>query len=41
MNIKEMTDKELMYWYQQAVELWDIRYLKAIKAEMDRRVKEQ
>ena len=41
MNIKDLTDKELMYWYQQAVELRDGRYIKALKAEMNRRVKEQ
>lgn len=41
MNIKDLTDKELMQWYQQAVELRDGKYIKALKAEMNRRVREQ
>jgi hypothetical protein len=41
MNIKDLTDKELMQWYQQAVELRDGKYIKALKAEMNRRNKYQ
>lgn len=41
MNIKDLTDKELMQWYQQAVELRDGKYIKALKAEMNRRVREE
>ena len=41
MNIKDFTDQELMYWYHLAQELRDGKYIKALKAEMNRRVKEQ
>jgi hypothetical protein len=41
MNIKDLTDKELMIWYRIAQEMQDGRYLKALKSEMNRRVKEQ
>ena len=41
MDIKEMTDKELMYWYRIAQEMRDGKDLKALKLEMNRRVKEQ
>ena len=41
MQIKEFTDKELMYWYQLAQEMRDGKYIKALKEEMNRRVREQ
>jgi hypothetical protein len=41
MRLEDLTDKELMQWYQQAVELRDGKYIKAIKAEMNRRNKYQ
>ena len=37
MSIKDLTDKELMYYYRLAVEMRDGRYIKALKAEMSRR----
>lgn len=36
-----MTDNELMQWYWLALEMRDGKYLKAIKAEMNRRCSEE
>jgi hypothetical protein len=40
-RFKDLTDKELMEWYWLAVEMHDGRYIKAIKAEMNRRCSEE
>ena len=37
MSIKDLTDKELMYYYHLAQEMRDGRYIKALKEEMSRR----
>lgn len=37
MNIKDLTDRELMEWFRIAVEMHDSRYIKALRKEMTRR----
>lgn len=37
MKFADMNDKELMEWYRIAVEMRDGKYIKAIRAEMTRR----
>ena len=39
--IQEITDKTLMKWYNEAIEMQVGRYIKAIKNEMNRRSKEE
>lgn len=41
MNIKDLTDQELKKLYWLAVETRDGKYIKALKAEMNRRIKYQ
>jgi hypothetical protein len=41
MSLKDMTDSELMQWYWLAQEMQDGKDLKAIKAEMNRRSREE
>jgi hypothetical protein len=41
MKLEDFTDKDLMKLYQSAVETRDSKYIKAIKAEMNRRNKYQ
>lgn len=40
MNIKDLTDRELMEWYRIAVEMQDSKYINAIRKEMTRRNKD-
>jgi hypothetical protein len=40
-KLQDYTDKELMYWYHLAQELRDGKDIKALKAEMNRREREQ
>lgn len=41
MRFKDMTDAELMQWYWLAIKIQDGKYLKAIKAELNRRCSEE
>lgn len=40
MSIQDLNDSELMYWLQVAIEMQDGKYIKALKSEMSRRVRE-
>lgn len=40
MNIKDLNDQELAYWYHLAQELREGKYIKALREEMNRRIRE-
>lgn len=41
MKLKDMNDKELMYWYNLAQEMRDGNYIRAIRQELNRRNREE
>lgn len=40
-KLENLTDTELMNWYHLAKEMRDLKYLRAIKAEITRRNKDE